>query len=85
MFDPARIADVATYESPHQYATGVSTVVVNGEGIDRAFERIGERRAPAHPPLRRLDEREDQVIDSDRHQRPGGADLRGSVGALNKL
>jgi N-acyl-D-aspartate/D-glutamate deacylase len=32
-YDPARIADRSTYEEPHQYATGVSTVVVNGEVV----------------------------------------------------
>jgi len=31
IFDPARIADRSTYEEPHCYATGVSTVLVNGE------------------------------------------------------
>jgi len=31
IFDPARIADRSTYEEPHRYATGVSTVLVNGE------------------------------------------------------
>jgi len=31
VFDPERIADLATYDDPHQYATGVSTVVVNGK------------------------------------------------------
>jgi len=31
VFDPAKIQDHATYEKPHQYATGVSTVIVNGE------------------------------------------------------
>jgi N-acyl-D-amino-acid deacylase len=30
VFDPAHIADRATYERPHQYATGVETVLVNG-------------------------------------------------------
>jgi N-acyl-D-amino-acid deacylase len=31
VFDPLRIRDRATYEAPHQYCDGVSTVVVNGE------------------------------------------------------
>jgi len=30
VFDPATIQDHATYEQPHQYATGVSQVIVNG-------------------------------------------------------
>ena len=41
VFDPARIADVATYDSPHQYATGVSTVVVNGEVVIDGGEHTG--------------------------------------------
>ena len=31
VFDPARITDRSTYEEPHRYAAGVSTVVVNGQ------------------------------------------------------
>jgi N-acyl-D-amino-acid deacylase len=31
VFDPDTIGDLATYEEPHQYATGVKHVVVNGE------------------------------------------------------
>jgi N-acyl-D-amino-acid deacylase len=30
VFDPARVADRATYEQPHQYPDGISTVIVNG-------------------------------------------------------
>ena len=31
IFDPARIADTATFEKPHSYAVGVSAVIVNGQ------------------------------------------------------
>jgi len=31
VFDPLRVRDMATFEQPHQYAAGFSTVVVNGE------------------------------------------------------
>lgn len=33
VFDPDRVADTATFEKPHQYAEGVSLVVVNGEVV----------------------------------------------------
>lgn len=33
VFDPARISDHATYEKPHQYATGMMHVFVNGEQV----------------------------------------------------
>jgi N-acyl-D-amino-acid deacylase len=33
IFDPATIQDHATYQSPHQYATGVRHVLVNGEAV----------------------------------------------------
>jgi dihydroorotase/N-acyl-D-amino-acid deacylase len=31
VFDPVRVRDLATFEKPHQYAEGVSYVVVNGQ------------------------------------------------------
>ena len=33
VFDPARVADAATYEAPHQMALGVPYVIVNGEPV----------------------------------------------------
>jgi N-acyl-D-aspartate/D-glutamate deacylase len=31
MFDPARVADTATFERPHAFAEGIDLVVVNGK------------------------------------------------------
>jgi N-acyl-D-amino-acid deacylase len=41
IFDPEQIADQATFDDPHQYATGISTVVVNGEVVIEAGEHTG--------------------------------------------
>lgn len=41
VFDPAVIADHATYEKPQQYATGVTDVFVNGVQVLRAGEHTG--------------------------------------------
>ena len=44
LFDPATIRDRATFEKPHQYAEGVSLVVVNGEIV-----LDGDRLTAARP------------------------------------
>ncbi|HET9986644.1 MAG TPA: D-aminoacylase [Longimicrobiales bacterium] len=41
VFDPARIADHATFEKPHQLATGVRDVFVNGVQVLRNGEHTG--------------------------------------------
>ncbi len=33
VFDPATVRDLATYERPHQYATGIPYVIVNGKMV----------------------------------------------------
>jgi N-acyl-D-amino-acid deacylase len=43
VLDPARIQDHATYERPHQYATGVHHVVVNGVPVISDGEHTGAR------------------------------------------
>jgi N-acyl-D-amino-acid deacylase len=43
VFDPARIQDHATFEKPHQYATGVAHVFVNGTQVLKEGEPTGRK------------------------------------------
>ncbi|MCS7025380.1 MAG: D-aminoacylase [Bryobacteraceae bacterium] len=43
VFDPAEIADLATYEKPHQYPRGIEYVIVNGTVVIRQGEHTGAK------------------------------------------
>ena len=43
VFDPAKVADHATYEKPHQYATGIADVFVNGVLVLKNGEHTGAK------------------------------------------
>jgi N-acyl-D-amino-acid deacylase len=54
VFDPATVADHATFERPHQYATGVRHVLVNGTAVLRDGEHTGAKPGRVvHGPGRR--------------------------------
>mgnify|MGYP001211500993 CR=1 FL=1 len=41
VFDPQEIGERSTYDDPHQYAAGISTVVVNGQVVIEGGEHTG--------------------------------------------
>jgi N-acyl-D-amino-acid deacylase len=41
VFDPKTIRDVATYEDPHHFSVGISTVIVNGKPVLRDAKMTG--------------------------------------------
>ncbi len=43
LFDPAQLADHATYDRPHQYATGGEAVLVNGTLVLDRGEHTGAK------------------------------------------
>jgi N-acyl-D-amino-acid deacylase len=47
IFDPATVTDKATFEQPHQYAEGFSTVIVNGEVVFDGSKMTGVRSGRA--------------------------------------
>jgi N-acyl-D-amino-acid deacylase len=47
VFDPATIADHATFEKPHQYATGMKHVFVNGTQVLKDGEHTGAKSGRA--------------------------------------
>lgn len=55
IFDPATIQDHATYEKPHQFATGVQQVLVNGVTVFKEGKHTGAKpgrfvKGPGYPP-----------------------------------
>ena len=52
VFDPAAIADHATFENPHQYATGMVHVFVNGQQVLEDGEHTGAKPGRVIRPFR---------------------------------
>jgi N-acyl-D-amino-acid deacylase len=52
VFDPAAVADRATFEQPHQYAVGIPHVIVNGVFVIRDGRHTGARPGRAVRPGR---------------------------------
>lgn len=50
VFDPATIIDHATFDQPHQYASGVSTVIVNGKLVIDEGKHLGTQAGRVLPP-----------------------------------
>jgi N-acyl-D-amino-acid deacylase len=47
VFDPASVADRATFEAPKQYPSGVEFVLINGELVVGRGEHTGARPGKA--------------------------------------
>jgi N-acyl-D-aspartate/D-glutamate deacylase len=43
IFDPTRVRDRATFEAPHQYAEGFTSVIVNGQIVFDGTEMTAAR------------------------------------------
>ena len=53
VFDPGKVKDNATFEAPHQYATGFAHVFVNGVAVVSDDRHTGAR--PGQPVRRNSD------------------------------
>ena len=76
VFDAARVADHATFENPHQYATGIEYVIVNGTPVLEGGRptgarpgRVLRRSAPGAAGREQADELGD-LADPDARRRP---------------
>lgn len=54
VFDPARVADRATFEAPFQYPEGISAVIVGGAVVVRDGQQLAARPGRALRPIRRV-------------------------------